>query len=716
MAEYTAEHHRMRLETPLGKDVLLMVTFRGEEGFSGLFQYDLELRSTEESIDPKDIVGKNVTFTIDLPDESPRHFNGFVNRFAFCGRGDRLSIYRARVVPWLWFLTQSADCRIFQEKSVPDIIAQVFNDRGFSDFEDATTGTHDPWDYCVQYRESDYAFVSRLMEQEGIYFFFRHAQGKHTLVMADATSAYEDLWDKEVQILANLSANEITDQITRWEHNYEFRTGKFTYQDYNFETPSTDLEADSTTLVNLDGNKKLEVYDYPGEYPDKNKGKDLTQLRMELIEAGYDVVSGESICRSFNPGGKFKLAKHHAKSEQGKGYVVTSVKHEGTLGDTYVPGGSQQGYYANSFTCIPDSVIFRPPRRTPKPRIDGVQTAVVVGPSGEEIYPDKYGRVKVQFHWDREGENDEKSSCWIRCAQPIAGKGWGAMSIPRIGQEVVVSYLEGDPDRPLITGVVYNDEQMPPYALPDEKTKSYIKTNSSKSGEGFNEIRFEDKNDEEQIFIHAERNMDVRVKEDSMEWIQKNRHEIVGTEDEKTSEGDKMELVWRDKHQNIKRHQEEHVEGNVKFLVGEGDASDGGMYDVHVEKDHKLLVGGNNHVHVEGNRSEKVDQKHSLQAMSCHEKIDNDFALEAQTIHIKAGMNLILEAGMQVSLKVGGNFVDVSVAGVAVNGMPVLINSGGAAGSGSGVQAEAPEDAQDAEPEEPQEADDAKTGQKSAPD
>lgn len=757
MGDYTQSERPIAITTPLGKDVLLLTSFAGQEEVSRLFAYDLEMMSENDAIDAKQIVGKAVTFSVEFPDGSPRYFNGIVNRFAYCGRGDRLSVYRAQVVPWLWFLTRKSDCRIFQEKSVPDIIKEIFSDLGFTDFEDSEIkGSHPTWEYCVQYRETSFNFISRLMEHEGIFYYFRHENGKHTLVLGDQPGAYKDCVDKDVQFASNLSAPEPTDHLTHWEHQYEFRTGKWAQTDYNFQDPQTALMSEINTVVKLDGNSKYEFYDYPGEYEKKGDGDADTKIRMQEEEVPHNTIKGGSICRSFGPGGKFKIKKHHCAAENGKGYAIISTHHAASIGNSYETGGSHEGFsYRNSFTCIPDSVTFRPARLTPKPVIHGSQTAVVVGPPGEEIWPDKYGRVKVQFHWDRLGQKDDKSSCWIRCAQTAAGKGWGSMFIPRIGQEVVVSYLEGDPDLPLVTGLVYNADQMPAYPLPDEKTKSYIKSNSSQGGDGYNEIRFDDKKDKEQIFIHSQRNMDVRVLHDSMERILHDRHQIIGT-DENGKAGDQRELVYQDKHQNVKRHQIEHIEGNYQLMVGEGEADDGGAADMYVEKKAALYIGeggcsvivdgdsnqkvqgnqsvtvggdvlesvqGGKSVTVTGDRMEKVANQSLTVDMDQNVKVGMNHAMEAgMAIHIKAGMTLVLEAGMQLTLKAGASFIDIGPAGVSISGVPLVnINSGGAAGSGSGAKPKSPKspkapskgDVKKAAPTKPTMADKSKTGHKS---
>jgi type VI secretion system secreted protein VgrG len=504
MAAYTQEKRLLAVTTPLGKDVLLLQSFTGQEELSRLFRYELTLLSEKEAIAAKDIVGKEVGWTVGRADKEPRPFHGVVSRFS-AGKmhGRTLREYKAEVVPWLWFLTRTADCRIFQNKTAPQIIEQVFKDLGFSAFKADLKGTHPKREYCVQYRETDFNFVSRLMEEEGIFYYFLHEKGKHTLVLADHKNAYKDCAEKEVIFS---TGSTLPGHATRWEHEYEFRPGKYAQTDYNFETPSTSLNAQSTSIVPLPDNKKFEVYDYPGLYLQKGDGGELTKVRMEEEEADYDVVNGDGTCSTFNPGGKFTLKKHECSSEQGKGYVVTAVQHA-ARSTSYVTGGEQGEDYRNSFTCIPDSVTFRPARTTRKPFVQGPQTAVVVGPKGEEIYTDKYGRVKVQFHWDREGKKDENSSCWIRVAQNWAGKNWGIVFHPRIGQEVIVEFLEGDPDRPIITGRVYNAELMPPYDLPANQTQSTIKSRTSKGGAAanFNELRFEDKKGSEEIYIHAEK-------------------------------------------------------------------------------------------------------------------------------------------------------------------------------------------------------------------
>jgi type VI secretion system secreted protein VgrG len=709
----------LSLTTPLGDNKLVLTSLSGHEEISRLFRFQLEMIADDSDIQPAKIVGKEVGFSVELLGGEKRPFHGVVSHFVAGDEQDGRRNYRAEVVPWLWFLTKTSDCRIFQQMSIPDIIEKVFQEYGFTKYSLDLKGAHPKWEYCVQYRETDFNFVSRLMEQEGIFYFFQHEDQAHTLMIADHAGAYVDCTEKEVIYPTTEGRAHIEDHLTGWEHRYEFRSGKFSQTDYNFKTPDKDLSTDSQTVVSLPDAKKYEIYDYPGEYETVDDGREDTNVRMEEEEAGYDVVRGTSRCKSFTPGGKFKVKEHRSKSEQGKSFVVTAIHHQAVEPGQYETGQTvSDADYSNSFTSIPDNVVFRPERITPKPSIQGAQTAVVTGPEGEEIWPDEYGRVLVQFHWDREGQRHQdgkQTSIWIRCAQSVAGRGWGSMFIPRIGQEVVVTFLEGDPDQPLIAGVVYNADQMPPYPLPDEKTKSYIKTNSTLGGDGFNEIRIDDQKDKEQIFLHAQRNMDVRVRNDSMERVIGHRHLIVGYEKDGEKGGDQREMVFRDKHLKVHRNQIEHIGGDMQLLIGGVDGE--GNQDIVIQADKKEQVGADDHLQVKGNRLQKIDGDQSLTVgRNQQEKVGMKHAVEAgQEIHLKAGMKVIIEAGMQVSLVGPGGFVDIGPAGVTIQGIMVKINSGGAAGSGGGSSPKDPKDPKEADPTEPTRADDAQTGEKSAP-
>jgi len=703
---------------------LNLVGFRGHEEISRLFRFDLDLISDEKSIDAKSIVGMDVSFSVADKDDQRRPFHGYVSRFIAGDEDDKgQRNYRAEVVPWLWFLTRKSDCRIFTDKTIPQIIEEVLSDyKDLAQFEINAGGHYQKREYCVQYRETDFNFISRLMEDEGLFYFFRHAKGSHKLIIADSTSIYEPCISSPVHYQSTLGKHLHVDHLTSWEHQYSFRSGKWSQQDYNFETPGTNLLTNSNSLVSLNKNAELEFYDYPGEYTQKSDGSYLTKVRMQEEEVDYEIVSGSGTCRYFTSGQTFQLGEHHASAEKKghKSYLITGLHHSAVETQSYSSGAtSQASEYTNTFTCVPDTATFRAARLTAKPSVQGVQTAVVVGPKGEEIYCDKYGRVKVQFHWDREGKKDQNSSCWIRCSHNIAGKQWGFQAIPRIGQEVVIDFLEGDPDRPLIVGSVYNAEQMPHYPLPEANSRTYIKTNSTKGGDGYNELMFEDKKDDERVYLHAQNNMDVRVRANSSERIYGHRHQIIGWEKDGKKGGDQREKIYEDKHLNVKRNSFEHVEGNVQLQVGNGEADSGGDLHIVLEKNRHEQIGGDTHLIVDGGRMEKVDgnSSHTIGG-DLMQKVGGNIAAEAGAmgeIHLKAGMNIVIEAGMQLTLKGPGGFISIGPDGVTVQGILVKINSGGSAGSGKGCKPEEPEPPEAAAPTEPSMAWNSKTGLKSAP-
>jgi type VI secretion system secreted protein VgrG len=650
--KFTQENRFISLTTPLGDDVLLLTGFTGHEGISRPFAFNLDVLSEKKDVSFSDIVGQKVSVKVELSDgTAERYFNGYVSRFAQSQTDPRFTHYQMEVVPWLWFLTRNADCRIFQNMTIPDIIEQVFTDRGFSsNFKSSLTGSYEVLDYCVQYRETDFNFVSRLMEQYGIYYFFEHEEDDHTLVLADSASAHTNCPVQSSVRYSPSTKMHTEDVITGWHLEQELRTGKYSLRDYNFETPSATLEASETTVVEVDSNTNYELFDYPGDYDTASDGTGVAKIRMQEEEAAHLIGSGSSTCRSLASGYLFDLEEHD-RDDSNKTYLLTQVEHIASDPGAYDLNSGGTASYSNHFACIDSATTYRHARVTPKPFVQGPQTAVVVGPSGEEIYVDKYGRVKVQFFWDRKGQNDENSSCWIRVSQPWAGQGWGGIYIPRIGQEVIVSFLEGDPDRPIITGRVYNAEQTVPYALPDNSTRSTMKSSSSKSGGSseFNEVRFEDKSGSEQLFLNAQYDMDVNVKNDSREAVGSNRSLAVG-------------------------------------------------------KNQMESVGGDLSINVTGNINQKSGQNVSLNAgQNLMEKSGQNFNHDAgMNIYLKAGMNVVIEAGLELTIKAGGNFVNIGPAGVAISGTMVMINSGGAAGSGS---AASPTD-----PTKPDQADDGSKG------
>jgi type VI secretion system secreted protein VgrG len=691
-ASYSQLHRLLALDTPLGKDVLLLQSLTGHEGISCLFSYELNLLAYEHSsISFKDIVGQKVTITIQLPDGSPRYINGYVSRFRQGDTDDRMfTHYRAEVVPWLWFLTRQADCRIFQNLTPPDIISQVFNLFGVKDFRTSLKATYPELDYCVQYRETSFNFVSRLMEEYGIFYYFDHTvQGKHTMVLADQSSALPVCSSSPVSYDTVVGGLDDPEAASDWHVEQELRTGKYTVTDYNFTTPSTSLLANNPTVVSLSASQGLELFDYPGLYSTKDQGDTVAKLRMQEEEASHMVVSGSSNCRGLASGYMFQL-KNHYRADQNDNYVITEVRHSASVGQTYTAAGTAYETYSNHFTCIPSSVAYHPPRVTPKPFVQGPQTALVVGKVGEEIWVDKYGRVIVQFYWDRLGQKNENSSCWIRVSQPWAGGNWGSIWIPRIGQEVIVSFEEGDPDRPLITGRVYNAGQMPPYTLPDYQTRSTFMSRSSKGGgaANYNELRFEDKMGDEQIFINAEKDMDLRVEKDSREFIGANRHLIVTT--------NQQEQIQADKHLHVQGNHFEKIDGNMSLNVGGNQMES---------------VTGNLSLSVTGNQSESVTGNVSLAVTGKKDETSMAYALKTDTtVHLNAGAVAVIEAAAGLTLKVGGSTIDMNPAGVFITGTMVFINSGAASVSAPDASPQSPDSP--TAPKDPDTADDGSKGTK----
>ncbi len=565
MPRNTQDGRPMAITTPLGKDQLLLIGFSGQEALSQLFTFHLEtLAELTTTVAFDQLLGQKVTVRMELPAGPPRFYNGIVSRVVEGGQTEGFIEYSLEVVPQHWLLTRKLQSRIFQHLSVPEILAKVFDGLNV-DFQ--VQGQFEPREYCVQYRETDFAFASRLMEEEGIYYYFTHSDGDHRMVVANVPEGHRDVPGPTEVIYETVEGGvRHEDRVDTWIKTQELRSGKTTLFDHSFQLPHKHLEADKNTLdsvlvgtidhkLKLADNTKLELYEFPGDYAKRFDGigggggekpadlqkifsdnKRTAALRMQEETTATLVIHGSSNCRQFTSGHKFTLTRHFNADGS---YVLTAVFHQSSM-DNFRSGGGEFSY-SNTFTCIPLALPFRPARLTPRALIRGTQTAVVTGPSGDEIFTDKFGRVKVQFHWDRDGQNDADSSCWMRVATHWAGKQWGMVHLPRVGQEVVVDFLEGDPDRPIIVGSVYNADQMPPFDLPEKKTQSGIKTRSTPGGgpSNFNSIRFEDKKGSEQLYIHAERNEDIVV--------EASKTESVG--------GDETIKIGRDRAETVGRNQ-----------------------------------------------------------------------------------------------------------------------------------------------------------------
>lgn len=503
----TQDHRLGRLDTPAGKDVLCLVRFYGTEGLSELFDFTVEAVSTKSEIDFDAAIGQSCSVTIQSHAKPDRIFNGVL--VAVHGMGGEAELYNYRLVlrPWLWFLSRTSDCRIFENQTVRDIIQKVFSDRGFSDFKDATTGDFPKLDYCVQYRETDLAFVSRLMEQHGIYYFFQHEKDKHTLVLANGKSSHDDIPGHASLpvFLADAQTRRDHEYLHHWSPERRFRSGKFELTDYDYLKPSADMKGDATGSASYT-KSKLEIFDYPGKYKDKSDGETYAKYRLEAEQALDQRRGARGDAISLCPGGLVSLEKHPSKTENKK-YLVLRTAHSYTAESYYSGASNNAPSYSGDYEFLSSDIPFRAPFETPCPLVHGPQTAKVVGKDGEEIDVDEHGRILVRFFWDRK----KTQSCRVRVAQVWAGSGWGTQIIPRIGQEVVVEFLEGDPDRPLVTGVVYNGDNKHPFEMPANKTRSGFKSASSKGGSGYNELMFEDKKGSENIRMHAQKDYNVTI-------------------------------------------------------------------------------------------------------------------------------------------------------------------------------------------------------------
>ena len=645
------------LTTPLGPDKFILKNFQGEEQISGPFHYRLELLSQDDSIDFFQIVGQKVTITSQLPGSSDQQYlNGVVGRFTQAGKSSRFTTYFADIYPWLWLLTMNSDHQIFQNKSVPDIIKKVFSDLGFTDFKDSLTKTYNPREFCVQYGETHFNFVSRLMESEGIFYFFDHSSSTHTMVLADDSSAYLSMPGLDtVQASASGRSWETADAMLQCSVEQQVIVGQYKSDDYNFVTPSTDLLA---TASGDDTSRS--IYEYPGEYTSASDGETVTSLRLDSLQAFGKVLKGSSMCRAFRAGAKFTLANHY-RSDANASYVLSSVTQTG-----------DQEQYSNSFEAFPADTVFHPARVTPKPKVVGSQTALVVGKSGEEIWTDEYGRIKVKFYWDQSSASDETSSCWIRVMQGWAGKAWGSIFLPRIGQEVVVSFLEGNPDRPLVTGCVYNAQETVPYTLPDEQTKSTIKTNSSKGGSGFNELRFEDKANSEEIFIQAQKDMNITVLNNLTTTVTNARSTTVSNKD------DSLVVDQGNRSIKVNTGNETHsVQGKRDLTItGNESHTNSADFTQNVSGNFTLKVSGNISIEASGSVSIKSGTSFDIQAgTSLSSKSGTSLTNEAGTsLTNKAGTSMDNEANVSITSKANASH-DVESSGIlTLKGSLVKIN------------------------------------------
>jgi type VI secretion system secreted protein VgrG len=644
MPTYSQADRLFGVETSLGPDTLLLESFSGHESLSQPFAFTLELLSLDAAIDARSLLRTAVTIALKTPGGSTRPFHGYVNRFVQLDRSDDLTSYEMEVVPWIWFLSLTADCRVFQNMTVPEIAAEIFGKHPEADFDVGGLGRSYPTrEYCVQYRETDLNFVSRLLEEEGIYYYFAHTESSHTLKLADDRSTVPACPGRSTFQFSTTPEETITEgSIAQLHREHVVNPSRVTLRDFDYLQPSNSLQA-------TDGSDTQgEIYDFPGEYVDLDEGERRAGVRLAEQVADQEVVRGASTCFTMTTGHKFELTGYYV-SAANQEYLVTGTGHTGR------GGGYRSGHasteYSNTFQCTPVSVPFRPPRLTPKPFVQGSQTAIVVGPSGEEIHTDRHGRVKIQFHWDRLGRKNEQSSCWVRVSQPWAGKGWGAITIPRMGQEVIVDFIEGDPDRPIITGRVYNAEQPVPYELPANKTQSGIKSRSSKNGTGenFNEIRMEDKKGSELLYIHAEKDKQVMVEND--------RTETVGHDEVITIEHDRTESVGNNESITIAKNRTE--------SVGENES-------VSISGNRTLTVSKDETISITGKRTDTVTKTEDVNVN------DTRTTIVGKDDKLSVSKNLAIDAGDSITLVTGSASIKMQKNGdIEIKGNNIKIEGSG---------------------------------------
>lgn len=647
---------------------LLITAANGVEAISQPFEHILTVQCKDDNVDIEKLLGTAMAVKVSNGKSiKPRFYHGLVSHIAASGWEGRHASYQITLKPWLWLLQKTADCRIFQQMSVPEVITSIFDENGFSNYKLKLSGNYKPRNYCVQYRETDFNFISRLLENEGIYYHFTQEEKKHTLVLSDAPGSHSKISGCEkVPFYPPGSTIREDQHLENWAYEMSVKSGSYALNDFDFTKPKAGLEVNQSIRKKHD-HSSFEVYDYPGSYNERAGGTNYAAIRIEQIHSQASVSSGAGNVAGFYAGGLFTLDNHPQKACN-KEYLITAYRYQATINE-YESGSSSEATFNSQIDCVESQLQFRPAENTHQPIISGPQTGIIVGPSGEEIWTDEYGRVKVQFHWDRYGKSDENSSCWIRVSQLWAGANWGGMHIPRIGQEVIVEFLEGNPDMPIITGRTYNADNMPPYALPENQTQSGIKSRSSKGGSGqnYNEICFEDLKGSELITLHAEKDQLIEVENDENHTVGHDRSVSV-TNDETIDVGNnRSESVGNDESISIGNNRNESVAKNESITIGESRTED-------VGKDETISIGSNRKTTIGKDETLVIDAKRGT-------KISKDDVLDV-------GKKLTIQAGDEITLKTGSAQIvmkkngDITIKGKNIN----LKGSGNITIKGSKVQ------------------------------
>jgi len=598
----------VQVHTVLSAEQLKFRAMRGREALSQLFEFEVDMVSPSFNLDLKKLLGTSLTIEV-TDGGAPRFLNGTVVRFELVGRANetgRHYVYRALVQPWLWYLTRTTDCRIFQNKSVPEVLDEVLGKYGF-EFEKRLTGSYRPWEYCVQYQESDFAFVSRLMEHEGIAYHFEHSSDSHLLVLADDTGGYGKLpgYPAIAYRPRDRVLHAMEPCIDQWRVAEQITSGRVMLDDFDFKKSRASLQSVRQDPKGHD-HSSYEVYEWLGGYSEHQQGDTYATIRLQELQCAHELAAGHTNVVGMAPGYLFEMT-HCPRESDNREYLVTETRYD--LQEPEYSTGATESICQFDFTVLPSNVPYRPARKTPKPRTNGPQTATVVGP--EEIWTDRFGRVKLQFRWDRYGQADENSSCWVRVSSNWAGANYGTMHMPRVGQEVIVDFIGGEPDRPIITGRVYNNDQMPPWELPANATASGILTRSSSGGAAnqANMLRFEDRTGAEQILLHAERNLDVEVEADETHTTDGTRTTVIGGHESSTYKSGETRDITAGAKETITGGDTRDVAGGFKETVtggvtqsisgGKKRTLSGGLNDT-ITGGVKLAITGGFHGTIEG--------------------------------------------------------------------------------------------------------------------
>ncbi len=727
------EHRQISVKSALPADTLLFDAMSTSEQLGRLPEFRVQLLSEDSDVKIADVLGKPMLVEMEMTDGGNRHFHGIVTRFGSVGWDGKYAKYEAIVHPWLWLLKKSATCRIFQEKSVPDIVKEVCSAYGglASLSISSLSGTYDPVGYCVQYRETDFDFVCRLLEDVGIYFYFTYTDSSHTMVLADSYSTHTMIEGYDgLKFTTNSRPGALYEEsVSHWSASGEIQPSSYALNDYNFQKSSASTSGGLKTISTIEAGfsqTAYEMYDYPGLYAEASDGSALAKARMERLHGQCEQIEAHTDARGLYAGGLFAL-EDHPRAEVNRKYLITGARYQ-IKGGGYASGKVADANVECRFTAIGHTFPYRPLAVSRKPIVQGPQTAMVVGKAGEEIWTDEFGRIKVQFHWDRAGKEDEHSSCWVRVSQTWAGKGWGAMTVPRIGMEVIVSFLEGDPDRPLVTGCVYNSDAMPPYALPANGTRSTFKTNSSKGGGGFNELRFEDKKGAEEIYLQAERDfnrvvknndtlkvgfevakagdqtIEIKnnqattigndqtlsvghdqtddIKNDQLETIGNNQTLKVGVDCKRTIGNDQVVVIGNDAKCTIGNNSVIDIGSNHTKTIGSNEGTTiGANREVTVGSNQAVSIGSNHEVTIGSNQKTDVGGSDEL-SIGSGQKIDvgSSQAVKIGTSQsISAGTTISIEANTSIELTCGASSIKIEPAKITISSVLIEIDAKAAA-------------------------------------